>query len=345
MINGRYINDGCKNNESLRIGLADVKWSAKVFILSVAVSFSVAIIAYILMFTFAQPEPVSEVIMNTASAATAKVTISANYMSLFWAIFIFNSIAASFAVIGTGFFNMLHRILISDIGMRPKHHLYASFSIVFEKAMMPVFRALTAITSILDRDFSTLERSREEKKGTIWQYCGYGKNEYRDFAFMLPYTVPLMIVIVNGCLMGILLAFFTFNGALTGFQLFGLKGTAIGLMYNVIYFFVAIVPHGIIEIPALLIAAAIGYRFAYLQSHDVIGKKLFNGNDIQSLQEDAGYTYTMAKDYILSGYTWKMLCCIILTLLVAAYIETYVTLEIADLVMLALDNSLETFLT
>ncbi|MDG6244737.1 MAG: stage II sporulation protein M [Methanolobus sp.] len=345
MNNSRYINDSSKKNKILRIGLADVKWSAKVFIFSIAISFTTAIIAYILMLTFAQPEPVSEAIMNTASAATAKVTVTANHISPFWAIFIFNSIAASFAVIGTGFFIMLHRILISDISMRQKHRLYASSSILFEKLMMPMFRMLTTITSILDRDFSSLDRSMEEKKGTLWQYCGYGKNEYRDFAFMLPYTVPLMILIVNGCLVGILLAFFTFNGALTGFHLFGLQGTAIGLMYNVTYFFVAIVPHGIIEIPALLIAAAIGYRFAYLQSHEVIGKELFSGNEIQSLKEDAGYTYTMAKDYILSGYTWKMLCCIILTLLVAAYIETYITLEIVDRMMVVLDNILETFLT
>jgi uncharacterized membrane protein SpoIIM required for sporulation len=160
------------------------------------------------------------------------------------------------------------------------------------------------------------------------------------FAYMMPYIVPLMILMVNGFLMGILLAFFTFNGAVTGFQLFGMKGILIGLFYNVIYFFISIVPHGIIEIPAILVAAALGYRFAYIQAHNVIDKELFNGNDIESLKEDSAYILASSKDYIRSEYTWKMLGIIILTLLVAAYVETYVTLGIVDRVMQMIDDSL-----
>lgn len=334
-----------KDRTRFNISANDLKWSARVFMLSVASAFIIGIFAYILMLVFAEPEPVSEVIISTASAATAKVAVTSNYINPMWAIFIFNSIAVSCAIIGTGLFMLVHQMLISDIDMRAEHKLYARFSIFFERLIMPLNSLLIKITTIVDRDFSSIKRENQEKEGTIWQYCGYRKDEYRMFAYMIPYTVPLMIPMVNGFLMGILLAFFTFNGAMTGFQLFGMKGIAIGMFYNVIYFFISILPHGIIEIPAILVAVTLGYRFAYIQAHDVIDKELFNGNDIQSLKKDAAYIFGTTKDYIQSKYTWKMLGIIILTLLVAAYIETYVTLDIVDSVMQVLDSYVEALLS
>ena len=333
------------NRDRFNISLKDVKWSVRVFMLSAISAFVFGIVAYILMLAFAEPEPVSEVIINTASAATAKVVVTSDYISPMWAIFIFNSIAASCAVIGTGLFMIVHQMLVSDINIRPKHRLYARFSILFEMIIMPANRLLIKITNLVDRDFSSIGRSDQDKKGTIWEYCGYGKDEYRMFAYMIPYTVPLLILMVNGFLMGILFAFFTFNGAMTGFQLFGMEGITIGVFYNVIYFFISIVPHGIIEIPIILVAAALGYRFAHIQAHDVIDKELFNGNDIESLKKDASYIFDTTKGYILSRYTWKMMGIIILSLLVAAYIETYVTLGIVEKVMQVLDGYVEVLLS
>ncbi|SFM72863.1 stage II sporulation protein M [Methanolobus profundi] len=329
-----------RNYDTLKVGTRDIKWVTRVFLLSMIFAFTLGIVAYILTLTFAEPEPVSEAIVSTASAATAKVVITSNYIDPMWAIFIFNSIAASAAVIGSGLFIMVHHLLIGDIAMRPYHRIYTRFSILFELAMRPLYTLLIKITAIVDRDFLSIKNSYGEEEDTIWQYCGYGRDEYRKFSYMLPFTVPLMILMVNGALMGILLAFFTFNGAMTGFELFGNKGIIVGLLYNVIYFFIAIVPHGIIEIPAILLATAIGYRFAYVQAHEVIDKGLFNKDDIEELKKDVAYTSAAARDYILSRYTWKMLGVIILILLVAAYIETYVTLGIADHVMQTIDEKI-----
>ena len=175
----------------------------------------------------------------------------------------------------------------------------------------------------------------QEPSGSI---ADMEKYEYRMFSYILPYTVPLLILIVNGMLMGILLAFFTFNGAVTGFELFGDKGIVLGLLYNVVYFFISIIPHGIIEIPAILVAAAVGYHFAYIQAHDVIKCDFFTGDGTESLLKDTGYIFETTKEYLLSSYTWKMMVLIVLTLLLAAYIETYVTLGIVDKVMMAIDG-------
>ncbi len=328
----------------MTIGPGDLEWTIKVFMVSATSAFFLGMLAYILTFLFAEPEPVSKAIVSTASAATSKVTVTSNYIDPMWAIFIFNSIAGACAVIGTGLFMMVHQLLINDIAMRPRNRIYAGLSVLMEKAMMPVYRALIGIAGMLDRNFPFMEKSGHKKIGTIWQYCGYGKDEYRMFSYMLPYTVPLLILMVNGILIGILLAFFTFNGAMTGFQLFGTKGIAIGLFYNVVYFFISIVPHGIIEIPMILVAAAVGYRFAYTQAHDVIENDLFIGDDIASLKNDVSKVNDSVKAYLLSSYTWKMLAMIVMTLLVAAYIETYVTLGVVDRVMTVLDSNLESLM-
>ncbi|MDK2826800.1 MAG: hypothetical protein PWQ44_1980 [Methanolobus sp.] len=332
-----------QNINRFNIGTKDIVWTCRVFILSVFCAFILAIIAYILTFVFAEPEPVSEVIMSTASAATSKVEVTSNYINPMWAIFFFNGLAACCAVIGTGLFMIVHKLLIGDIAMRPRNRHYASLSILMEKTMMPVYRLLIGIASALDPDMSQIKNENNEKADTIWQYCGYGKYEYRMFSYMLPYTVPLMILIVNGMLMGILLAFFTFNGAITGFELFRTKGILLGVFYNVVYFFISIIPHGIIEIPTILVAAAIGYHFAYIQAHDVIKNKLFTGDDIESLLTDSRYIFETTKEYLLSAYMWKMVVLIIVALLIAAYIETYVTLGIVDKVMMTIDGNIEPF--
>lgn len=327
--------------DSFRISTKDIVWTTKIFMSAFLIAFVLGIIVYILTLTFAEPEPVSEAIMSTASAATAKVVVTANYISPMWAIFIFNSIAALSAIIGTGLFMYVHHMLIGDIAMRPKHPLYTRFSVAFEKMMMPAYLLLTRTTSMLDRDFPITRPKDYVKENTIWQYCGYGKEEYRMFSYILPFTVPLLILTVNGFLMGILLSFFTFTGAMVGYEIFGAKGIAIGLLYNAAYFFISIVPHGIIEIPAILVAAALGYRFAYVQAHDVINENLFNTGDLKTLKSDAAKVFASTRDFICSSYTWKMIALIILTLLIAAYIETYVTLDIVERVMQFLDTLIE----
>ncbi len=335
------MNDKQNNyKDNFIISSKDLIWSTKLFFLSICFAFFVSITVYILMLTYSQPEPVNQAIVSTASAATAKVTVTSNYVNPMWSIFFFNSIAAFFAVIGTGVFMVFHKILINDIAIREKYSFYTRSSILFEKMVMPFFRVLIKIAMIADRDLSAVNFKDYSDNDSIWNSCGYDKKEYIIMAYMLPFTIPLMVIVVNGLLAGILLAFFTFDGAMTGYLLLDITGIIIGVLYNITYFMLLILPHGIIELPAIIIAASLGYRFAYIQAHDVIDKKLFSGNDIKSLRQDAAYTLVLTKKYILSAYIWKMLTIVIFMLLVAAYIETYITLEMANSTMIAINEIL-----
>ena len=332
-------------NQKFQIKDKDLMWSAKTFTSSILISLVFSMILYTFMLAVSEPAPVSEAITSTASAATAKVVVTAEYINPMWAIFIFNSLAVFSASVGTGLFLLIHPLLVRDIELRTDNRVYSFFSVIFEKLLMPLNRLLQKIVSSRDQDFSALSKTGSEREGTIWQYCGYEKDDYRMFAYMLPHVVPLMILVVNGFLIGILLAFFIFNGAMTGFQLFGEKGIIVGLLYNVTYFFISIVPHGIIEIPVILLAAAVGRRFAYIQSHEVIDKELFLGDSIESLKNDVSNVMSTLKEYLNSRYLWKSFALMAIMLLIAAYIETYVTLRISENVMYLLDSGIDTYFT
>ncbi|TGC07239.1 stage II sporulation protein M [Methanolobus halotolerans] len=332
-----------KPDPKFQIHRKDIIWSLKTFTTSLLIALIFSMALYSFMLAVSEPAPVSDAITSTASAATAKVVITAEYISPVWAIFMFNTLAVFIASVGTGLFLLIHPLLVRDIELRTTNRIYSYTSIGFEKMLMPLNSFLQKVVSSRDQDFSSMERTVHERRDTIWQYCGYGKDDYRMFAYMLPYTVPIMILAVNGLLMGILLAFFIFNGAMTGFQLFGEKGIAVGSLYNVIYFFISIVPHGIIEIPAILIAASAGRRFACINSHEIIDRELFLGDTIESLKSDVSTVMASVKEYLNSRYLWKTFAVMMLMLLVAAYIETYVTLEIVNRVMHFIDAGINAY--
>ncbi|MDI3539468.1 MAG: hypothetical protein PWQ52_591 [Methanolobus sp.] len=328
------------NKQTFAIDHRDLMWSSKTFVLSVLTAFLISMLLYTFMLIASEPAPVDEAIVSTASAATAKVVVASEYISPMWAIFVFNSIAALMASVGTGALLFIHPLLISDIRMRSGHSRYASLSIDFERMLVPGNRLLQKLAHRMDAGFPYTD-ANSPKEG-VWKYCGYSREDYRMLAYMLPFTIPLMIMVVNGILVGILLAFFIFNGSLTGFEMFGSKGIFIGVFYNLSYFVVSIVPHGIIEIPALLLAAAMGYSFARFQSSEIVRKGLFLGNSYGDLKTDVALVFDTAKEYMLSGYLWKMSAIILLMLLFAAYMETYVTLQIVERVMLELGGFLGT---
>lgn len=326
------------NKQTFTIDHRDLMWSVKTFTLSVLTAFVISMLLYTLMLITSEPAPVDEAIVSTASAATAKVVVASEYISPMWAIFIFNSIAALMASLGTGLFMFIHPLLISDIRMRTDHSRYASLSIGCERMLMPGNRLLQKLVHRMDADFPYID-TISQKEG-LWQYCGYSREDYRMLAYMLPFTIPFLIMIVNGVLVGILLAFFTFNGSLTGFGMFGFRGIFIGVFYNLSYFFISIVPHGIIEIPALLLAAAIGYRFARIQSGEIVLKRLFLGNSHESIKKDVSQVLATTRLYLTSIYVWKSSALIVVLLLAAAYIEAHVTVDIAERVMQELDLSI-----
>ena len=331
------------SNNRFRIDIKDFLWSVKLFTASAIVACMLSIALYVVMTIFAEPQPVSTAIAATASAAMAKVEVGARYISPMWSIFMFNTIAIFTASFGTGFFSYIHNVFSGEFSFRSKHRIYAAISIKIDKLFTVFYRHIRHIASIFDPRFSEIKINVEERTGehtysdeetsSVWDLCGYTRDDYRMFAYILPYTVPVLILLVNGMLLGVLLAFFIFNGAMSGYEIMGLQGIVVGIFYTLSYFVFSILPHGIIELPVLFLAASLGYRFAYVQSKAVVDEGFFLDDDIESINRDVSRINSITAVYLKSGYLWGVFGVAVGLLLVAAYIEIYVTPEILECVM------------
>ncbi len=331
-----------------RIGIKEFLWSVKLFAASAIVAFMLSIAVYVVMTIFAEPQPVNAAISATASAAMAKVEVGARYISPMWSIFVFNTIAIFTTSFGTGLFSYIHNIFSGEFSFRSKHRIYAAVSIKIDKLFTIFYRHIRRIASIFDPGFSKINIENKTDENThqdaetssVWDFCGYTRDDYRMFAYILPYTVPVLILMINGMLLGVLLAFFIFNGAMSGYEIMGLQGIAIGVFYTLSYFVFSILPHGIIELPVLFLAASLGYRFAYVQSKAVIDEGFFMGDDIESINRDVSRINSVTTMYLKSRYLWSMFGVTVGLLLVAAYIEIYVTPGVVEYVMVVVERVL-----
>lgn len=331
------------SDDQFRIGTKEFLWSVKLFTASAIVACILSIAVYVVMTIFAEPEPVSTAIAATASAAMAKVEVGARYISPMWSIFVFNTIAIFTASFGTGFLSYIHNIFSGEFSFRSKHRVYAAISIRIDKLFTVFYRQIRRIASIFDPGFSKININVEErtdenihpndKKSSVWDLCGYTRDDYRMFAYILPYTVPVLILLVNGFLLGVLLAFFIFNGAMSGYEIMGLQGIVVGVFYTISYFIFSILPHGIIELPVLFLAASLGYKFAYVQSNAVADDGFFLDDDIESINRDVSRINSTTAMYLGSRYLWSVFGVAVMLLLVAAYVEIYVTPAIVEYVM------------
>ena len=331
-----------------RIGITEFLWSVKLFAASAIVACMFSIAVYVVMTIFAEPEPVSTAIAATASAAMAKVEVGARYISPMWSIFVFNIIAIFTASFGTGFFSYIHNIFSGEFSFRSKHRIYAAISIKIDKLFTVFYRHIRRTASIFDPGFSKINienktdenTHQDDETSSVWDFCGYTRDDYRMFAYILPYTVPVLILLVNGMLLGVLLAFFIFNGAMSGYEIMGLQGIVVGIFYTLSYFVFSILPHGIIELPVLFLAASLGYRFAYVQSKAVVDEGFFLGDYIENINMDVSRINSTTAMFLKSRYLWSVFGVAVGLLLVAAYIEIYVTPGVVEYVMVVVETVL-----
>ncbi len=325
------------SGNQFRIGITEFLWSVKLFAVSAIVAFILSIAVYVVMTIFAEPQPVNTVISATVSTAMAKVEVGARYVSPMWSIFVFNTIAIFTASVGTGFLSYIHNVFSGEFSFRSKHRIYGGISIRVDKLFTVFYRYIRHIVPIFDPRFSKINVEehvlQDDGTSSVWDFFGCTRNDYRMFAYILPYTVPILILLVNGFLIGIFLAFFIFNGAMSGYEIMGLQGIVIGVFYTFSYFVLSILPHSIIELPVLFLAASLGYKFAYIQSNAVADDGFFLSDDMESIKEDVLHINSITAMYLRSRYLWSVFGVAVGLLLIAAYIEIYVTPAVLEYVM------------
>ncbi|GAB7019179.1 stage II sporulation protein M [Halostagnicola bangensis] len=138
---------------------------------------------------------------------------------------------------------------------------------------------------------------------------GEGKIELSAMFFILNNTPPYLASILGALTLGLFTFFImTFNGLIVGNI-----AVAIGAEVGYGLIIALLVPHGIFELTALFIAAGVGFRFLYRAGERITGKR------------SALFTKPyLARTTLLVIFGWLML-------VVAAFVEAYLTIPIAEL--------------
>lgn len=326
-----------KQRNIFHIGKQEALWSLKVFSMAVMVSWIISMVFYFLSLLSASPEPVNTAITSTTSMAMKKVDSAAKHLNLMWSIFLFNSLAVVTTSIGTGLLPYIQNIAISELKLRARNQKYTRFSVKLEKTFQLLNSHIKNAVQKLDPGIARLRiQDNSETQDSIWESANYNKENFRFLAYVIPYLIPIITLTLNGMLLGIMLSFFTFNGALSSYNLTGSQGIVPGILFSLSYFLAYILPHGIIELPVIITAATLGYRFARVYSGKILADKLLLGNEEASLERDIAYMNKVATEYIRSRYLLTMISMMLILLLVAAYIEANITpgvaRQVADLI-------------
>ncbi|AKB84065.1 stage II sporulation protein M [Methanococcoides methylutens] len=337
--------------DRFKIKRRDVIWSVKLFILFAALAFVFSISVYVVAYFFSQPEATSSVviptaqaatseidavndaIVSTSAAATSKVDVGARYVGPIYSVFVFNTIAILVTAIGTGAITYSHRFAFREIIFRSRHPFYCRIISGLDKPS-PIFLSFIRKTAARIypeiRQYQTTEKRKDPN--SIWKNCSYHGEDYRAVALMLPLIFPVLTLLLNGIIAGIVLALFLFNGILWGSQTAGLAGIFLGADFAFVYYLASISPHGIIELPVIFIATSLAYRFSRVHSEEIIRGNLFEADSYEDIKKDIKVIESVTRAYLRSGYMWKTFSIMILLLLIAAYIEIQLTPKISGYV-------------
>ena len=319
--------------QTFRVLSPDIYWSIRTFILVSVVAFTLSILIYLLsILFFSQPEIISETIETTAEVSLAKVTTTAQYSSLMISILLYNTIAMVVACTGSAFMLYIHKLILSEFKVRHGSRFYNQISRIFEQVLKPLILLYIWVVLKIKPEISNIIRSELDGKSndSVWFCSIYKKEDYTLFAYTVPYAVPILVLIANGTLIGILFAYTNFINAHAGFVELGLEGAIIGIGYAWTFFISSIVLHGLIEIPVILFAVAIGYRFAKIQSSAVIENNMFSSDYYNELKKDVNKINEITTNFLMSPYLWTFLILGYMFLAMAAFIEVNYTPLLAE---------------
>ena len=320
-----------RKENNFHITKREVCWSVKLFTIAVLISCFLSMLFYILSLVSFSSESVDMAITSTTSIAMHKVDSAAKHLDLIWSIFLFNSLAVVTTSIGPGILSYIQNISVAELKLRARNKKYTTLSVKLEKLFQLVTLVIKDILQKLDPDVSRLRaQDNSEKADSVWKRANYSKENFRLLAYVIPYLIPVITLTMNGMLLGITLSFFVFNGALSFYDLAGSQGIVPGMLFSIAYFLAHILPHGIIELPVIIIAGAIGYRFARMYSGKILEDKLLLSDEIEKLERDMMIINDIAAAYIRSRYLWAMVSIILVFLWVAAWIEANITPTIAQ---------------
>jgi uncharacterized membrane protein SpoIIM required for sporulation len=303
-------------------------WAFKLFRISVGLTVGLWLALFVLStLVFSSPEPVASTTTGVVSLVMERVVGLEEWVGLWMALFALNTCAAVVASTSSALLLLLLPLQVPDIQSRMAHPRYERFAKILDKLIYVLWTPCFHVFKRFDRGFAQryeVDPPSSQFQG-FWRLCGYSGIGFRNIFYVFPFVIPALTAIINGGLIGMVLAVNLAMGAYAGFLAAGVPGLAIGSFLNVLYFLSAILPHGILEVFAVFMAIAVGQGFAALYSNEIFERGLLIDHRLEAFDKDLKYLVTVTKQFLMSRRVLTTLAVIVGLLFLSAYIEAHIT--------------------
>lgn len=274
--------------------------------------------------------------MDAVAIMMHRVVLLEEQLGLWSAIFILNTVVAVFASLAGALLILTLPLEVADIRYRHAHPTYNRFAKQLDSfGYQLLWKHLITIFLRFDKfaKQNQAKTSYQSPRG-FWKMIGYSGSDFQNMFYILPFLIPALTSIVNGVVFGMVLTVTIVTGAFEGFLVAGGSGFVIGVAQQSLHFLAFTMPHGVIELLAIFSAIAIGYSFASKCTQDLVSQRLLIDHRLEVFERNINYLVTLAKQFLKSKALISALLLIICLLLFAAYIEVYITPEIAEKVVM-----------
>ena len=312
-------------------------WALKLFVKSIGLTLGLWLFLFVLStWVFSDPEPLASATIDVVSLVMGRVGLLEEKVGLWMAIFALNTVVTVVASTASALLLLTLPFEVKDLKYRMAHPTYEKIAKIMDKVGITLlWNPLFHIFKRFNSSFAEIYRSeppRNQFQG-CWRFCGYSGTGFRNIYYIIPYLIPALIAIVNGIIIGMVLAVNIFLGAYDGFLIAGLRGLTVGVLLNFLYFLSVILPHGVIEVFAVLTAIAFGQGFASRYSNTILEQKLLMDHRLEELEKHVKYLVALTKQFLTSKTVLIPLTLVICLLCIASYIEVYITPNIAERVL------------
>jgi uncharacterized membrane protein SpoIIM required for sporulation len=288
----------------------------------------------------ASPEPVTALTMDAVAFMLQRVMLLEEQVGLWMAIFILNTGVTLFASLAGALLILTLPLEVTDIRYRQAHPTYTRFAKQLDRLGYTVlWKPLVKIFQRFDKNFVIQKEteSLHHSSHDFWSVWGYSGPEFHNMFYILPYLIPALTAIVNGIVMGMVLTVTIVKGAYEGILLAGYPGIFLGIAQQGLHFIAFTMPHGILELSAFFSAIAIGHTFASQYTRELVVRRLLIDPRLAVFDRNIQCLVAFTKQFLTSRVILSTLLLITCLLFFAAYIEVYVTPDIAKRVLLIFD--------
>ena len=314
-----------------------VIWVVKLFIKSSILTSGIWLGLFMIsIIVLGSPEPVSASTMDVVTIMLHRVVLIEEQVGLWMAIFILNTIVAVFASITGALLILTLPLEASDIRYRQAHPTYARFAKQLDNYG---YRLLWKNLIKIFQRFSTFAKQYHSDTAYytplgFWKLVGYSRSDFQKMFSILPFLIPALTSIVNGVVFGMVFTVTIIQGAYEGFLTAGGSGFLHGIAQQSLHFLAFTMPHGVFELSAIFSAIAVGYSFADQFTRELISQQLLIDYRLELFEKNITCLATFSKQFLRSKTILYTLFLVICALLLAAYIEVYITPIIAERVVM-----------